>query len=77
MIELKVENHKVTVIHISATLGELIEDIADIIRYFYLSQVKAGWGGNTFRRCLLDYLVNEKGDVAADKAWAWQPPTED
>lgn len=74
MIELKVSEHKVTVTNIDATLGELIQDIADIIRYFYLSQAKAGWGENTFRKCLLDYLVNEGGDANADEAWAWQPP---
>ena len=73
MIEIKVNKHEVTVTDIDGTLGELIEDVADIVRHFYLSQEKAGWGANTFRKCLLDYLVNEGGDANADKAWAWQP----
>lgn len=76
MIELKVSEHKVTVTNIDGTIGEVIEDIADIIRHFYLSQEKAGWGGDTFRRCLMDYLVNEGRDANMDKAWAWQPQKE-
>ena len=74
MIELKVSEHEVTVTNIEGTLGELIEDVADIIRHFYLSQVKGGWGGNAFKTGILSHLVNEGGDANADEAWAWQPP---
>ena len=76
MIELKVNKHEVTVTDIDGTIGELADDIADIIRYFYLSEKKAGWGGDTFRTCLMSYLVNEGGDANMDKAWAWQPQKE-
>lgn len=38
MLELKVDKGKVTVTGIEGTLGELIDDVLDIIRYFWLSQ---------------------------------------
>lgn len=76
MLELKVDKGKVTVTGIEGTLGELIDDVLDIIRYFWLSQERAGWGAMTFRNGILDGVVNEGGDAQADKAWAWQPAEE-
>ena len=76
MLELKVDKGKVTVTGIEGTLGELIDDVLDIIRYFWLSQESAGWGAMTFRNGILDGVVNEGGDAKADKAWAWMPPKE-
>ena len=75
MIELKVNKGEVTVVDCDGTLGEQIQDILDIIRYFYLSNSR-DTAQMTFQHGSLDGVVNEGGDAKADEAWAWMPPAE-